>query len=315
MFDAGWDTVNGKKTSQRASARTLKDEIRNFHEIVNLIKGGPEEYPRLTGYEFFGATLPLAGENGGDHIIYVDFNERYDLDAMIRSAVQRGEQGRAQKLALNRHRAGVLIADVSGHRMTDAFLTGMLHQSFLLGVAYELEMVGEVSTHLFEMINTRFFHSSSIRKLVTMLYAEIDTKGQFLFISAGHPLPLVFSRKLQSLVHVESDNIKHYPPIGTMPSKGTAESANGFVPLGFKDNYTFQEYERIQPGDILILCTDGVTEHVHGTHAFVPDALEQTLREHQDEPADQIGPQVLKAMRRMGPFKDDISLVLIKHQP
>jgi hypothetical protein len=34
--------------------------------------------------------------------------------------------------------AGVALIDVCGHQITDALLTAMFHQAFLLGILYEL---------------------------------------------------------------------------------------------------------------------------------------------------------------------------------
>jgi hypothetical protein len=63
-------------------------------------------------------------------------------------------------------KAGIAILDVSGHHATDGLLAAMMHQSFLLGVTYELDMHGNVTKRLFENLNTRFYHSSSLNKFV-----------------------------------------------------------------------------------------------------------------------------------------------------
>ena len=47
------------------------------------------------------------------------------------------------------------MLDVSGHRVTDAFMAAMLHQAFLLGAIYELDMFGQVTRRLFENLNTQ----------------------------------------------------------------------------------------------------------------------------------------------------------------
>ena len=39
--------------------------------------------PELKGIDIYGETIPLDGLIGGDHIIYVDFKKRYDLEARI----------------------------------------------------------------------------------------------------------------------------------------------------------------------------------------------------------------------------------------
>ena len=75
--------------------------------------------------------------------------------------------------------------DVSGHRVTDALLAAMLHQAFLLGAIYELDMFGGITRHLFESLNARFYKSSGAHKFVSMIYGEISEDARFRFLSAG----------------------------------------------------------------------------------------------------------------------------------
>ena len=79
-----------------------------------------------------GRTLALTGVVGGDHIIYVDFKQRSDLDARIEHATDKGKFEVVDNLARCRATAGIGVIDVSGHRITDALLAAMLHQAFLL---------------------------------------------------------------------------------------------------------------------------------------------------------------------------------------
>ena len=124
-------------------------------------------------------------------MVLVDFEKRYDLENRIRIAEVEGRPEVARKLAENRDRIGVLIADVCGHQMTDALVAAMLHQAFLTGVLYELDRFGEVTTRLFENLNSRFSRSMSIRKYVTVTYGEVSRSGAFRFLLAGSPKPLV----------------------------------------------------------------------------------------------------------------------------
>jgi len=199
--------------------KQLTQELENFEEIALRLRPAPGEIPKLPGIDVAGTTIPLAGAIGGDHIIYVDFKHRHDLDARIARAREKGLDPIAAKLEEMKMTAGVLLADVSGHRITDAVLAAMLHQSFLLGVVYELEISGTITTRLFEYINNRFNRSSSVRKFLTMIYGEIHESGRFRFISAGHHPPLVFSNEFDCFVDIHPELLVSYPPIGTMPSK------------------------------------------------------------------------------------------------
>jgi serine phosphatase RsbU (regulator of sigma subunit) len=167
----------------------LKGELKNFQEIARNIMPAPGEVPSLEGIDVYGGTIPLNGSVGGDHIIYVDFKKRYDLQARIRQASAEGRTEVVGHLERCRRKAGIAILDVSGHHATDALLAAMMHQAFLLGSIYELDLFGNITKRLFENLNTRFYHSSSLNKFVTMIYGEISEDTTFRFLSAAHPPP------------------------------------------------------------------------------------------------------------------------------
>ena len=157
----------------------LSDELDNFQDIAEALEPSPGGIPAIEGVEIAGRSLPLRGNIGGDHIVYVDFDKRFDMPARIAQARADGRLEVADKLAQMQRRAGVLLADVAGHRITDALICAMLHQAFLIGINYELELYGEVTRRLFESINTRFYRSSGIRKYLTMIYGEVTERGDF----------------------------------------------------------------------------------------------------------------------------------------
>src|SRR5512139_1687525 len=114
----------------------LKGELKNFQEIARNIMPAPGEVPSLLGIDVYGGSIPLNGSVGGDHIIYVDFKKRYDLNARIREASAQGRTEVVQHLERCK-KAGIAILDVSGHHATDGLLAAMMHQAFLLGSIYE----------------------------------------------------------------------------------------------------------------------------------------------------------------------------------
>ena len=59
--------------------RQLIDELANFEDIAKSLIPQPGDLPRLQGIDVAGRTLALNGIVGGDHIIYVDFKQRFDL--------------------------------------------------------------------------------------------------------------------------------------------------------------------------------------------------------------------------------------------
>jgi serine phosphatase RsbU (regulator of sigma subunit) len=287
-------------------------ELENFQDIARYIKPSPGEIPKLNGVDIYGETIPLNGIVGGDHIVYVDFKQRYDLNARVKKAQDRGRDDVVRKLNECRSKAGVMVADVSGHLITDALLAAMLHQAFLLGAIYEMDYYGNITAKLFENLNTRFYNSSSVSKFLTMIYGEISEDGRFQFLSAGHPMPIVFSRKYDRIVDVPEELMVSFPPIGTLPSVRDIDRRNNESVLGFKEEYAVNEWDLMGTGDILIVYTDGLIEHERDGEEYVPKYLERKLHEVKDRSSKEIFQAVKEDILAFNQPQDDISYVVIK---
>ena len=109
-------------SAQLRQLKQLTREIDNFRDIAKYILPTPGETPRLNGVDIFGGVMPLSGSVGGDHLIYVDFKQRFDLDARITRAREERRFDLVENLEWCRRKAGIALVDVSGHRMTDALL-------------------------------------------------------------------------------------------------------------------------------------------------------------------------------------------------
>ncbi|NIM11226.1 MAG: SpoIIE family protein phosphatase [Candidatus Aminicenantes bacterium] len=291
----------------------LLSELKNFQDIARHIKPLSGEIPQINGIDIYGEVIPFNGIVGGDHIIYVDFNKRYDLDHRIQEAQKQNRQDIVEKLELNKRRAGVLVADAAGHNITDALLSAMLHQAFLTGVQYELKDNGEVTADLFEILNTRFFNSSSITKFITLIYGEIWDNGHFRFVNAGHPPPVVFSNKYDKLIKVCYEQVIHFPPIGTMPSREDVDSRRHFSHLGYKKKYSVHSINLMGEGDILLLYTDGLSEHCDEKNClYFAERLEDTLKRIKNESASDIYAQIKENLLSFAEPSDDITFVVIK---
>ena len=206
----------------------------------------------------------------------------------------------------------LLSWDVSGHQTTDALMAAMFHQAFLVGALYELDAYGHITNQLFENLNTRFYNSSGLHKFVSLIYGEIGEDATFRFLSAGQPPPLVFSSMQNRFVDIDSDLRRSCPPIGIMPSLNVTDRHAGQPALGFKDQYEVNEWVLIESGDILLLHTDGLAEHVRGTRSFFPHRLEQVLREVKNQSAQEIFEAIQVALLAFAPPSDDVSVVVVK---
>lgn len=296
----------------RDSMLMMQGELDNFQEIARYFKPSSGELPSVEGVDVYGESLQLKGIIGGDHIIYVDFAKRYDLDARIDLARKAGLKRVEANLVDCKSKAGIVLSDVSGHRITDALLSAMLHQAFLMGAIYELDTHGEITPLLFENLNTRFYKSSSVSKFLTMIYGEIATDGTFQFISAAHPMPVVFSRQFDRIVDISDDAMIRFPPVGTLPSQQDIDRRRTQSVLGFKQKYETNRIQLMSSGDILLLYTDGLYEHVHEEEEYFPDRLEEVLRKTKDRSAKEIFGAIRDDVMAFGPPEDDISYVVIK---
>jgi serine phosphatase RsbU (regulator of sigma subunit) len=196
--------------------------------------------------------------------------------------------------------------------MTDALLAAMLDQAFLVGVLYELEMFGEVTPKLFEILNTRFYESSGGSKYLTMVYGEISEDGTFRFLCAGHPRPMIFSAEFDRFVAIGEDRLVTVLPIGMFPSEGDVDRAMGPRSPRYARHYTVNEVNLMGPGDILLLVTDGILEHARAGEGFAPGPLEGVLRAVKHLPSAEILASVRAATLDFAPQEDDMSLVVIK---
>src|SRR3954469_1258645 len=290
----------------------LTGELKNFQEIAKYILPLPGEIPTLAGIEVYGGVIPFNGVCGGDHLIYVDFKKRFDIDARIRHATGKGRPDIVANLERIRKMAGIVILDVSGHHATDTLLAAMLHQAFLLGAIYEIDMFGQITKRLFENINTRFYNSSSLNKFVTMIYGEISEDCTFRFLSAAHPNPVVFSSQHDRFMEVSEDLCTSFPPIGTLPSDNVIDRNRSKSVLGFKDQYELNEWRLMGGGDILLLYTDGLTDHVRAGEAYFPKQLEQKMREVKHLNARAIFEAIRTHFLDFADLSDDASFVVIK---
>lgn len=296
----------------RSSVRRLSGELENFQDIARHIRPDAGEIPQLAGLDIYGETMPLNGVIGGDHIVFVDFDRRYDLDARIEQAKEKGRLDVVAGLEACRHKAGIGILDVSGHQITDALLAAMMHQAFLLGVIYELDYSGNITERLFENLNTRFYKSSSVSKFLTLLYGEIYEDGSFKFLSAAHPPPVVFSQKYDKIVTIPDPS--SFPPIGTLPLRSDIDRRNNKSVLGYKDPYRLNEIDLIGSGDIMLIYTDGLSEHEKDEEEYFPTHVENVLRVHKLESAKDIFEALKADLLDFNDPDDDISFVVIKRE-
>jgi sigma-B regulation protein RsbU (phosphoserine phosphatase) len=129
---------------------------------------------------------------------------------------------------------GFVIADVSGKGVPAALLMSFLRAS--LRAASHIGYAPHISM---SKVNYLLWESIERNQFVTAFYGVLDATNRTVAYS----------------------NAGHNPPI-LMDADGQARfEERGGVPLGmFRDSRYYEYYETIEPGQILVLYTDGVTE-------------------------------------------------------
>ena len=102
-----------------------------------------------------------------------------------------------------------------------------------------------------------------------------------------------------------------FPPLGMMPSFVIDRRLTTSL-LGFKERYEMNEWTLMGRGDILLLHTDGLSDHRVQDQPYFPEHLEEVLRQVKHLGSREIYEAIKKDVLAFGPPSDDISLVVIK---
>lgn len=191
-------------------------------------------------------------------------------------------------IPVDQHRAGFLVADVSGHGVPAALIAAMIKvamQSVVSCANDPAEVLRRLNHILSGQLRDQF---------VTAAYLWIDTQNhQALYSAAGHP-PLLCWRN-DKLERIES---------------------NGLV-FGITANpgYPVRDFP-LNSGDRFILCTDGILEPESAAGEFFGDRqLEQVIRSHHTRPPSELSAQLLSEIAQWRPAyalqQDDITLIII----
>jgi len=191
---------------------------------------------------------------------------------------------------LDEERTAFLIADVAGKGLGAALLTTML-QGALSGMTLGVDPV-KVLNH----INRFLCSHAGVGRYATIFFGIVDRHGALEYISAGHPSPLV----------VRSGSVSQL-------------YSGGSFPVGIIDTAEFTA-QRVQldPGDTLVLYTDGVTEAQGPAGEFFDDErLCAIVASHAEDSVDGLHEGILTAVRnftRGAAQSDDITLLTVRYR-
>jgi sigma-B regulation protein RsbU (phosphoserine phosphatase) len=192
---------------------------------------------------------------------------------------------------LGQDRTAFLIADVSGKGLGAALLTTML-QGALSGLT-----LGAEAARVFSHLNRFLCEHTDVGHYATMFFGVLSPSGELDFINAGHPSPFLLSGGKVSEPFGEGSF-----PVGLIPE---AEYSSARVQL--------------QPGDTLVLFSDGVTEaaDVSG-EMFGLERFREVLEAKSGASLEPLQMSVLHEVQRFSSGAgqaDDITLLLVRYRP
>jgi phosphoserine phosphatase RsbU/P len=187
-------------------------------------------------------------------------------------------------------RTAFLIADVSGKGLGAAIVTTML-QGALSGMTLGID-----PARVFNHVNRFLCDHSEVGRYATVFFGILDQEGHLEFINAGHPSPFLIRRGAAEEAFTEGSY-----PVGLVP-----EAQYTAVCL------------KLEPGDTLVLFSDGVTEAMDPDEQMFGIArLKELLTGQLECPLEQLQKCVLEAVEnfaRGARQADDLTLLIVRYR-
>lgn len=181
---------------------------------------------------------------------------------------------------------GLAMGDVTGHGLEAAALMAQLRHG-LRAYAVETLDPATVAERLDQLI-----HSPDLERLATLLYAVIAPDLSIRFVNAGHLPPLV---------------IKASGEVAFLESPGG-------LPIGCDHSPYTTDVFQADPGDLLLLYTDGLIER---RGESIGDGLERLRAAAKDAPAnpEELADHLIARLLRGRGTEDDVALLAIRPSP
>jgi sigma-B regulation protein RsbU (phosphoserine phosphatase) len=246
-------------------SRFMEERVRGSFRQAAEIQGSLllDEPPPFPGFELAARSIP-AEEVGGDFFDFLAFGDEL---------------------------LGLSIGDASGHGLPAALLVRDVVTGLRMGLEKDLK-VG----YVFSKLNRVIHRSNLSSRFVSVFYGELETTGNLIYVNAGHPPPLLFSK-------------------GRVLELSTGGTVIGPMPEArFRRGVAYMD-----PGDVLVLCTDGILErHDGGSEDFGDRRLVEIVQGATGLPAADILGQLFEEAWRYGeglPWEDDVTAVVVRRLP
>ncbi|WP_327416751.1 SpoIIE family protein phosphatase [Streptomyces sp. NBC_01233] len=186
---------------------------------------------------------------------------------------------------------GFAIGDVCGTGPEAAAVTGLARHALRL-----LAREGLGGPAVLERLNAAILDEGARSRFLTLLYGELhpqpDGGALMKVVCAGHPLPL------------------RLRPNGQVDAAADPQPLLGVI----EDLDLYEQTLTLDPGDVLLCVTDGVTERREGTRMLGDDGLAEVLTTCTGLTAGAVASRVLRAVERFAaePASDDMAILAFR---
>ncbi|MFE1048954.1 SpoIIE family protein phosphatase [Streptomyces olivaceus] len=186
---------------------------------------------------------------------------------------------------------GFAIGDVCGTGPNAAAVTGLARHALRL-----LAREGLSGPEVLQRLNSAILDEGARSRFLTLLYGEMrpqdDGSAELKVVCAGHPLPL------------------------RLRQNGTVEPAAEPQPLlgVIEDLELYEQTVTLDPGDVLLCVTDGVTERREGTRMLGDDGLADVLTSCTGLTAGAVAARIMRAVERFASDapSDDMAILAMR---
>jgi hypothetical protein len=181
----------------------------------------------------------------------------------------------------------LVVGDASGHGIAAGLLMAIASAALNLAIDLDPNPAAVV-----DLMNRALYRTGGSRAFMTMFYGVLDpADGGLEFVSVGHPFPIL--RRADGEIH---------------------ELGTGSLPLGVRQEIAPRPgVTRIQPGDLLVLYTDGIPETIDesgGSFGFDRIRRQILIGGTPEEVHDRLLAELESFAGRV-PMHDDRSLVVV----
>lgn len=186
---------------------------------------------------------------------------------------------------------GFAIGDVCGTGPEAAAVTGLARHALRL-----LAREGYGGPAVLERLNSAIIDEGARSRFLTLLYGELwpqeDGSAVLKVVCAGHPLPL----------RLRQD--------GTVEPAAEPQALLGVM----EDLELYEQTITLDPGDVLLCVTDGVTERREGTRMLGDDGLTEVLTACTGLTAGAVAARVMRAVERFASDapSDDMAILAMR---